>query len=231
MIKWICGRVALGNHARGKLDKATLWYKRALRGAKKPNPNVVQAFGVLKMRQGDFQEAIELFDKALKDRPPKPLRMRIRTNRAIAYYRTGDIDRAIIALEDIHATQKNMLVFQTLGYLYIIREHYDKAKTLNEEAMDYEQNDALILDNVGLMHYKMGNLFDARRYFELAFARNQEKRHILFHLAQLEYDEGNHDAAWDYLIRAEAFKATAMNDLTPEMIAELRTKIEKARMG
>ncbi len=207
------------NHSRGKLEKAEQWYRRAHKFGPMP-PAREGTFGVLLLKRGDFEGAITQFDIALKDRGCKDnLRAMIRMNRAMAYFKLGDTQKALIALEDIHSNFKSLRVYQTLGYVYTAAGFYDKAEPYNLEAVEYEPDDPVILDNTGQMYLQMGEWDKAKEYCERAYAVKHISD-VCYHLGLVAEHEDRVEDALAYYREALTKNIDALNDVTRDQIYE-----------
>ena len=160
----LTGNLAYQAQLKGDYDKARPLYEDALaKGMDKPN--LIDAYGVLLMREGEFEEAIEIFSKALKKQPALTQRYTIRVHRAIANLKLGNIKSARVALEDIHQKQEMQIVYETLGYLYIITDD-EKARSFNEKAINMYPENVTILDNIGQYYLQKKHPEIAKEFLE-----------------------------------------------------------------
>lgn len=223
----VIGGLAYYAHIRGDYEKAKILYQRAMELGL-DNPKRVASYGVIALREGQFKIAIDIFTKALRLHPKPKERASIRISRAIAYLKIGEIESARVALEDIHAKHPSAKTYQSLGYFYIVTDD-EKALEFNEEAINYQDNDPVILDNVGQYYLIKGHPEVARQFFEEAFEIIKTKADINYHLAEVELDVKNYDKAFEYAIRAKNSTISALNDVTIEnvdkMIEELKQKV------
>lgn len=51
-------------------------------------------------------------------------------------------------MEKLYEEAPNGRIYQTLGFAYILEGDLKKALSFNLEAMDYDENDAVVLDNL-----------------------------------------------------------------------------------
>ncbi len=222
----IYGTLAYYNHLRGKLDTAERYYRKMAKYGCS-DPKMVAAYGLIQMRKGQFKEAVESFNQARGMNPSAEMRTKIRLNRAVAYYKLGDLARALKALEDIKETVGvSERLYETLGYLYIVQGDLDKALAFNLEAYEYEDSNHAILDNLGQTYLMMGDWVNARLYCEKALAEKPDQVDILYHLAQIELHDGNREKAKDFIKRAQSAPRTALNDVNDEMLAQLAAQLE-----
>lgn len=220
MIANLLGTMAYYAQTRGENDKAKMLYQQALdKGL--DNPKYIGAYGVMALRAGKFEIAIDLFTKALRRHPKPRERYNIRMSRAIAYMKLGDYEHARAALEDLHEKFQSDRVYQTLGYLYIVTGDDEKALAYNEEALNYNEHDPVILDNIAQLYLNKGHIDVAKGFLEEAYAVNQEKVDVNYHLACVAETEKDYDAAYRYASQAKECRIDALNDVTLEEIDQM----------
>ncbi len=211
-------------HARGQESKAEELYEKAFRQDKLTNIKHITAYGVLLMRKGEFEKAINLYTRALRLNPKPDVRSSIRVNRAIAYLQMGDYETAKVALEELHEKYRSSRVYQALGYLYVMAKD-EKAESYLLEALDYDDSDYVILDNLAQFHIGQGEYEKARPYLEQANDNQSGKVDVLYHLAQVEQAAGNIEVAMEHIEEAEGCTISAVNDATAEKIQKLREEL------
>ncbi len=216
------GGLGYFNHMRSFQAQAEKYYRLGMKygGMSFKNEG---AFGVLLMKQGKFDEALQRFDYALKSPACKgPLRNLIRMNRAITWFKLGNSEKALIALEDLHQNFRSIRVYQTLGYVYTSLKMYDKAEPYNLEAVEFEPDDHVILDNTGQMYLEMGEWEKARGYIEKAYAKKHFSD-VLYHMGLIAEHDDLPEEALGYYREAMTKSMDALNDVTPE---KLRVRID-----
>ncbi|MEX1378030.1 MAG: tetratricopeptide repeat protein [Eubacteriales bacterium] len=219
----LTGNLAYQSQMKGELDKAKALYESALADGMN-KPNLIDAYGVLLMKMGEFDQAITIFGKALKYTPGVSTRYPIRVHRAIAYLKKGDIETAQVALEDIHKREELQSVYETLGYLYIISDN-EKARTFNEKAINAYPDSAIILDNIGQYYLKKNHPEIAKEFLEEAYEINENMVDINYHLAEVAYSEGDISKAKKYLQKAKECPISALNDTQEKDIDALMQKL------
>ena len=68
-------------------------------------------------------------------------------------WKMGNIEKAISIFKALHHNNKSLDVYGTLGYLLIINKSYEEALDYNLEAYDYDNDNNIILDNLGESYY------------------------------------------------------------------------------
>jgi len=219
----IYGFMAYYNHSRGKLEKAEKLYEKSLaKGGDIPNYKL--SYGVLLLKKGEFKKAKDLFSEVLISAPSKGnVKIIAKINLAIAYWKLGEVDTAVEMLEEVYAKYRNGRFYQTMGYILLEKGDLDKALKFNLEALDYDDEDPIILDNLGETYYRLGQKEEAKKYFERAEEFRNDQPDILYHLGCIYMEEGDLERARDKFTKALECDITPLNSVTRSQIeAKLR---------
>ncbi len=201
-------------HSRGDYAEAKKMYESAIqKGVTKPER--LTAYGVLLMREGNYEEAIKMFDSAIRLKPNQTVRLKTRMNRAVAYTKVGEIDKARAALEQIHQKFRSARAYEALGYFYVITDD-PKAEEYNLEALDYDDSNYVVLDNLCQYYIGKGDYKTARDYGEKAYQLEKDKVDILYHLAIIEAHDKNMDKAKKYCEAMMDAPLTGLSDITDD---------------
>ncbi len=142
---------------------------------------------------GQYQAAYEVLDAALQDYPDNH---DLLYSRALAAERLDQLDqleqdlRRIIADDPEHAHALN-----ALGYTLTDRtDRHEEAYDLIRRALDLLPDDPAILDSMGWVKYRLGDLQTALPYLRRAHDISADPE-ITMHLSQVLWDLGEHDEA------------------------------------
>ena len=221
------GKVA---EARAEHEKAIQLYEKALsEGVKKPV--YLMAYGVLLLRFRRYEEAKEIFLKAEKSREiTKPERAQLRINFAVCQWKLGNLDSAIEQLKIAHTTSRSGAIYGSLGYILIEKARqtgdFTEAIAFNKEGLEYDDEDAVLLDNMGQLYLSMGDKEQALEYFTKAHERKPSQVDTLYYLAKLAIERGEKDAAKKYLESAMTGNYSALCTTTREQAQELLAGIK-----
>ena len=210
-------RVALENYAKAAQDKSC-------------KSNYLTAYSVLLMRYRRFPEAMEILRRA--DRMPmvKQDKLNLRVNYAICQWKTGRLDDAIELMKSVFHDLKNSIVYGSLGYMLIEKASqtgdFTEAVAFNQEAYEYDDEDAVVLDNLGQMHLRMGDKEKAVSFFERAHEEKPKQVDTLYYLAKLYAEQGRTEDAEDLLETALRGNFSALCTTTREMAQELYDSIK-----
>lgn len=222
---------------KGKADEAKVQHENALQLYQKAidagvnKPSYLMAYGVLLLRFRRFDEAKELFLKAEKCRDiTKSERAQLRINFAICQWKLGNLDSAIEQLKIAKNNSVSGTIYGSLGYVLIEKARltgdYDEALALNMEALEYDDEDAVILDNLGQLYLSMGDQEKALDYFTKAHEKKPAQVDTLYYLAKLAVERGEKDKAREYLENALTGNYSALCTTTRDQAQELLASIK-----
>jgi tetratricopeptide (TPR) repeat protein len=165
-----------------------------------------------------YDESYKLLTLALEKSPDN---LSLLYDTAMAAEKLNQIDvmekrlRRIIELKPDHAHAYN-----ALGYTFADRNvRLQEALPLIEKAHQLAPDDAFILDSLGWVHYRLGNLKLARDYLERAHAARPEAE-VTIHLAEVLWAMGDHAGARKLLREVRAQEPG--NELLKATLARLR---------
>lgn len=217
--------------AKAKHEQALKLYEEAIRGGC-TKPSYVMAYGVLLLRFARFEEAKELFLKA--DSTPgitKEEKRQLRINFAICQWKLGQLDSAISNLKIAMSEAPTGMLYGSLGYILIekARQTGDFAEALefNTKALDYDDEDAVVLDNLGQLYLAMGDREKALTYFKKAHENKPRQVDTLYYLARLAAEDGDTKQAIDYLNSALDGNYSALCTTTRQQALDLKAELEK----
>ena len=205
----------------GDIEAAKKLYEEALQSGLK-DPRYILSYSVLLLRSGEYQKAREL----LVEQQNNPLlnaesKKQLFVNYAVCMYKLGDNDKAVRVLESQHQKDPSGLVYQTLGYLYVAAGNKEKALSFNQEALEYDDEDPITLDNLAQAYYRIEkDKATAKEYFEKALAQKPGQIDTLYFLAQYDIEDGSKEAAAQKLKKALEGRFSPLNYATKEMIEE-----------
>jgi len=214
----IYGFLGYFNHTRGKLDKAMSWYKKAEKNDV-TIANFQMAYGVLLLRSGHFEEAKALFEKLLVFYSGnESVKINSKINLSLVYWKLGDLDAAIERMQELHSKLKNSRTYGTLGYLLVEKGDYEEALKFNMDALEYDDTDPVVLDNIGQIYYHMGDMDNAFTYFQKAHEQKEDQVVTLYYLGDIYKQRGELDKAREMLEKALSCNISALSTISREEI-------------
>jgi len=113
-------------------------------------------YAYLLLKLGHTAEAAEQIDEALKNAVTDADKNSLTLTKALVLWKQGKLDEAISSLEKLLEVYENTKVYATLGFLYIEKGDMDKALEFNLKAVDFNDTNGIILDNLGSVYLYRG---------------------------------------------------------------------------
>lgn len=188
-----------------KDDAARPLYERAYREGTN-NSAALAAYSLMLLKDGEFQKALDVATAARKVATKPKAIFHARGNRGLAYWKMGKIDEALRIYERLFAESQSGTVYGTLGFLYIAKGDrtgdYEQALDFNRKAVEYDDEDAVVLDNLAQTLMRTGEWEEAEEYFRKALSHRRDQFDSLACLAKCLMRRGELDEARDVLSRA-----------------------------
>lgn len=197
------------------------------------NPGFLMAYAVLLLRTGKFERAMEIVRKTEK-LPGLSVdqKRRLMVNYSICQWKLGELDHAIGAMRELMKNYKNSTVYGSLGYMLIEKGDktgdYSEAQKFNAEALDYDDEDAVVLDNVGQYYQRMGDIEKARGYFEKALEIRPVQVDSMYYLARIKQQQGDIEGAKQLIDKAMSIHFSALATVNMDMLKSYRAELDSA---
>ena len=155
------------------------------------------------------QDAYDLLDNAVKTFPTSS---ELIYDFAMTAERVGKLDVMETELRRVIKMKPNFAAaYNALGYSFADRNiKLDEAKSLLETAIELSPNDHYMLDSMGWVHYRLGNLAKAAEFLRKAY-QIQADPEIAAHLGEVLWKQGLQEEAKK--LWASALKAFPENDV------------------
>ena len=189
-------------------------------------PRLLRGYSVLLIRTSQFDKALEVLKRMEKMPMDAKEKTDLHINYAIILWQKGHLDRAMEILEDEFRHTKNGTLYSIIGYLKIEQGDAEEAIRFNKEAIEYDDEDPVFLDNLGQTYYRLvGDKETARIYFDKAIALKPKAIDTNYFLALYDIENGDIESAKDRLDTARVGMFSPLNYATPEMIDAKRDEL------
>ena len=194
------------------------------------DPNILMAYAVLLMRFDKCEQARDLLllSEQVGGMDQKE-KKQLRINFAINQWKLGDLDKAIENLEIAGSNGMTSMIYTALGFFYIEKGKqsgdYSKAEEFNTSALEYDDEDAGILDNIGQLYYAKGDTDKAYEFFSKAFNVKPSQVATLYYIAKINYERGNFEKALAFINECIKGNFSALATITRDQAEELRNHI------
>lgn len=144
---------------------------------------------------------------------------------AVACFKLGEGEKAVELLERQHQKSPSGDTYGALGYIYVAQGDADKALAFNEQAVDYDDEDPVALDNLAQTYYRLlGDKEKALEYFTKAHEYKESQIDTLWFLSRYDLEKGDTKAAIEKLEKAANGRFSPLNYKTKaEIEQELAT--------
>ena len=217
------GNRAYAKHAKGDMEGARKEYEEAV-SAGMDNPKLLLTYAMLLLRSGDYEKTIEVLRKAEKaPGVTADQKTQVMVHYAVAIWKLGKLERALELLQEVFRKQKSGLSYGVLGFLLIEQGDVEEALAFNREAVAYDEEDAVFLDNLAQTYYRLlGDKETAKGYFEKALQTKPTAIDTNYFLAQYDVEAGKREEAIAKLETAVTGRFSPLNYITREKVqAEL----------
>lgn len=228
----------------GRAAEAETLYKTAMAGyieAEKlgcEKPNIMTGYSVLLMRNGNYQKAKDLLVKISEDKSlTSEDKFHLRVNFSICLWRMGELDKAMDSMRQSMSFAKTTSVYTTMCAMLNEKARqtadFTEAEALCKEALEYDDEDAAILDNMGrMLLYKSekaengGSLrAEAKKYTESSVRRNPNFASALYSLALMAHADGDDKTARVHIEQALSNRFPTTSPITREQAEKLQKEI------
>lgn len=212
-------RYALLLSKNGKMDEALQYLERLPVTNDQQRAQLIVAEAQLLRESGNHQKAFRILGSGLEKFPDSP---ELLYDHALSAEKVGKTDmmerdlRKLIQLKPDHAHAYN-----ALGYG--LAEHTNRlseALELIEKAIHLSPNDPYILDSLGWVHYRLGNLNQGTSFLRQAYGMNPDPE-IAAHLGEVLWVQGSKDEA------KEIWQSTLKNNPGNEALLHTMKKFMK----
>lgn len=219
LIASLKARNAAKQMSKGNTAEAAKLYEEAV-VAGLAEPRYLLSYSVLLIRDGQFAKARELLVQNQKNpQLTDETRRQLLVNYAVCVYKMGEMQKGIELLERQHRKEASGIIYQTLGYLYVELGELDKAMAFNQEAVAYDDEDPILLDNLAQTYYRLANdQVKARTYFDKAIAIKPGQIDTLYFLAMYDIQAGDSAAARAKLETALKGRFSPLNYASRDMV-------------
>lgn len=165
---------------------------------------VIQTQANLLMQAKRYQEGFELLDKAVINIPGNA---ELIYDYAMAAEKIEKFDVVETQLRNLIKIKPNFAqAYNALGYSFADRNiQLDEALTLIEKALSFNPNDHYVIDSMGWVNYRLGQLDKAVHYLQMAY-KIQADAEIAAHLGEVLWQQGRQKEAeeiWDEALKTD----------------------------
>lgn len=209
--------------------KGFLWYERAMKtGKMRPQSMLVYAY--LLIRDGVLDKSEKIINKTMfmyKDKLTDEYRCASHLNLSIIKWKRGQLKEAIEELEEVYNTGfRSTVMYGTLGTYYLLNGQYAKALEFHKEAMEYNDTDHSIRDNLALNYYLCGNISMADEIYESLMDEDPKFIEPYYNYGMVLEQMGEYEAAMANYKKALTITVKFLSTVTHEQVQAAIDKLE-----
>ena len=209
-------------------DRAFALYEQAYhKGCTLAKP--MSAYSLMLMRRYEFEKALEVLRKARKFKLNAQQYGIVYQNLGLAYWKMGDIDHALEIYRKLFENLQTTNMYSTLGFLLIAKgdqtSDYAEALEFNRKAYDYEDGDASIVDNLGQVLYRTGEMEEAEKMFEKALSIKPTQFDTLVYMSRIRIVQERIEEAKELLDKALSKQYNVFNTVPRQDAIDLAKEL------
>ena len=178
------------------------------------------AYGYLLLRTGDINAANKVLTIVSMQAPvkKKTIKLRAKSMLALVMWKRGDLDDAIETLEKVFAEYKSVIIYQSLGLMYLHKGEPNRALEFALEAYDYDDGNTIIIDNLAEAYVLNGNLEKAKEMYEKLFEMNPHFPEAYFGYGKLLIELGEREKGLELVKQSLDKPFTFLSSITREQV-------------
>lgn len=206
----------------GRRDEAITDLRASNADSNRERVQLIQVEAALLRDGKQFQAAFELLDDALKGQPNEP---DLLYDHAMLAERLNRLDVMEASLREVIRLRPDAAhAYNALGYSLADRNlRLPEALQLIEKAISLAPEDAAIIDSLGWVHYRLGNLPKALEHLRRAYALRPDAE-VATHLGEVLWVSGEHAEA-ERLWR-EAGRIEPDNEVLRATLARFNSRVD-----
>lgn len=210
----------------GDNEMAMKMYEKAYKNGKN-NPSIVLTYAILKLKDGQADEAIKIFNEIVLNPAYKlAVKNQAKQFRALAYHKTGQKEDALEDALEIFEKYKNTMSYGLLGYLMLVNDKpVDEVIDFCKEAYEYNSDDRDIVDNLVFAYIKNKEFEKAKEYVDIMLEKFPQFVEAHYHGAICYKNLGDIEKAKELVEKIKNCKRTFLTTVTEEEIEELKSQL------
>ncbi|MBU5590419.1 tetratricopeptide repeat protein [Clostridium sp. MSJ-4] len=200
-------------------EKAISYYEKAIK-IMSCKARIIISYAYILLRNGDIDRSVKVFNLIEERRLPLELNDEMNHGMvsSLIQWKKGDLNKAIDTLENTYKKYKNTTLYESFGYLLVLSGDYDRALQFNLEAVEYDENNDVIMDNLGETYYHLGQYEKALEIYKKLYSKNVAFPEAYYYYGLVLKKLGNLDEALDMFNKALNCRESFLSNLKRESI-------------
>lgn len=224
---FICAFVGNLAYHNKNIEKALNWYKSAATTSS-ASPKYITTYVYLELKCGNYENADKTIDTILERRKFNDADLfAVQMAKSLVEWKKGNINECVDILENIYDKDyKSTSLFETLGYMLLIKGDLDRSLAINTEAYAYNEESAVVAANLGETYYKLGDKEKAQDFLKPLIDKNISFADPYYYFALILNEKGEKEEAITLLNKALLLPDSILTNLTKNKISETLEQIQ-----
>ena len=209
---------------KGNIKEGVALYEKAINN-KKLNTDYLIYAPYAFLRYGYEDKCAYAIKKAEEKKVLTPYQKKnLLTTKGLYLWRTGKGEEAEKAFYDAHNAGVDSQTYSHVGFILLENKKYDEAYEFNKEAMEYNEDDISIMDNMALSHYYKGEIDEALALYDKIMDKGTRFPVVYYNHALSLIKKGDIEKAKEQLNKALSYKFSHIAAVSKE---EIEAKIKE----
>jgi len=209
-------------YSSGNIEGAVEYYRKGYK-TERLSPGTTVGYAYLLLKSGNIPEAEKILTILLNKKLKKEDEMFAKSNLALVYWKKDRLEDALTLLEDITQNYKTSIVYGTYGYLLILGGDLEKALSFNLEAYEYNNDNNIIVDNLGQTYFLIGELEKSTEIYEKLIAKKPSFPEAYYNYGLVLEAINDFSKALEMVTKSLDYKLSFLSTITCE---EIKAKID-----
>ena len=211
---------------KGKIEEGCSLYEKAVKTRGLNTDYLIYApYAFLRYGYIDkAKESIEIAER--KKGLTLSQRKTLLTTKGLYLWKKGEGDKAEKAFYDVHGLGVDSQTYSHIGFILLENKKYDDAYEFNKEAMEYNDEDTSIMDNMAMSHYYKEEINDALDLYEKIMEKGTRFPVIYYNYALCLIASGDKEKAKEQLKKALEFKFSHIAAVSKEDVEKKLSELE-----
>ncbi len=214
---------------RGQVQEGLEVFRKAS-GHKRIDPFTKVRYAFTELKMGDIQKAKHMLMYVTADpKIPANVKYEAKAVYALVLFKEGNLEESKEVLNEVYENYKTTNVYCTLGYLYNILNEPQEAVRFSEEAMEYNNEHPVLIDNYGQALYLDGQYEKAAGIYEQLMEKNPTFPDAYYNYALVLLKLAKKKEAFRVLCKAVNRPFNNLTTVTKEEVCALLSELEETQ--
>jgi tetratricopeptide (TPR) repeat protein len=210
----------------GDVEKSFSYFDKAVK-VNGVSARIKNVYAYYLLRNQNLEKTEELLKSINMDTLSIHEKNQSRLTWSLVYWKKNNLQKALELLEKIYTEYKCTPMYESYGYLLILNKDYEKALTVNLEAVEYDSSNNIMLDNLGETYYALKDYDKAYEIYTNLIEKSPSFPEPYYHYALVLKEKGEKEKALELLDKALGFKESYLSEVNHSLINSVIEEIKQ----